>query len=277
RLSGLKALSRAAKELSKIITVNRIAELAEAAAKGKLPEAEAEWLQSVGLSEAMLPQILANMKQYGTLHKGKTWFAGADLWPESDVTERFQIAVTRQVGVDVPTPGVEIPMKMKRDPLMRLATQFMSWPIAATNRLLIPALQGNTGLYALRAAPLVALGTLVAALADHENGRDPFRKGGASLLLRGVDQSGILGVYGFLPLAMYSAMSSGDLGRSVRGQGIMPAGLQAMSNLVGTAALPVKSLFDDTPGISTKEADMALSTLMFNNIYGLGYLRPRKE
>lgn len=140
-LSLMAPWNAALKQFSGVITMTRIVEACEAAAKGTIKPKELEKLAAAGISRDTAEQIAQQFAKHGGDVDGVK-IPNTTAWdaPRS-VVDAFKSAIIRDVDRIIVTPGIgDRPLWMSSE-TGKLIGQFKSFGFASVQRTLIPALQ----------------------------------------------------------------------------------------------------------------------------------------
>ncbi len=161
-------------------------------AKGQsLTRANRGILARMGLNEDDLTRIAAETEgQEGTLLAADTL-----RWTDPELARTFEAAVGSDVRRTIVRIGVgDRPLNMD-NVLMQIIFQYMSFALAATNKMLVAGIQQRDMKFAIGTLAGAFLGSMVGGLKAWTRGEDPTEWSLAEWGAEGVDRSGILGVY----------------------------------------------------------------------------------
>ena len=156
-------------------------------------------------------------------------FADTLEWNDPDLARMFEAGIGSDVRRAIVRIGVgDKPLGMDK-PIVSLIFQYMSFAIAATNKMLVAGLQQRDATLLQGLLASLFLGSVVGMSKGWLRGDDPGEWPNDKFLAEGVDRSGMLGVYnhglrllrtvsGDLPTAYAQRSVSGIIGGSTVGQ-----------------------------------------------------------
>ena len=171
---------------------------------GTAPAKTKQKLLSLGLSEDDMRRIVALSEKSGNLR-----VPNMASWGDPGLASRFTGAVGMETRRVIASGGAAnrnplmsghiggMPGDRKRYPVLSLPFQFLQFPIAATQKYMVAALQGRDASPWLGAVGLVGMGMLVSWLKVGSWNWDQLPL--EEKVIRGVEQSGLLGIVGDLP------------------------------------------------------------------------------
>lgn len=153
---------------------------------------------------------------------GNVWLPNTGEWTDPDLVRKFSTAVTAMNNRLVVTAGPDdIPeiakgfVKGREYPLLTLPFQFWNFGFAAQNKVALSALQGRDANALGGAAAMIAMGGVVAYLKTPEMVWENMEA--EEKLIRSVDQSGLLAIYGDIPTMVETATLGNVSARSMIG------------------------------------------------------------
>jgi len=191
-LSLMAPWNAALKQFSGVITMTRIVEACEAAAKGTIKPKELQKLAAAGISRDLAEQIAAQFAKHGGDVDGVK-IPNTTAWdaPRS-VVDAFKSAIIRDVDRIIVTPGIgDRPLWMS-SVTGGLIGQFKGFGFASVQRTLIPAMQDHdmgvlNGLIFASGMGMLSY-AIKAKIAGRELSDDPVVWAG-----EGIDRSGAVG------------------------------------------------------------------------------------
>lgn len=152
--------------------------------------------------------------------------------------------------------------------LARFVSQFKIWPLAAVNQLLGPLKRDrDIGGVMQLAATSAVLGTMIAAMKDLAGGKNPRPLDDPRTWMRGLAQSGGLGIFGDFLFGEYNR-EGGGLATTILGPvlGELPNAIEDMWNNAKNAASPEAR---GHPGraLASEATQQALNNLPFANMF----------
>lgn len=143
-------------------------------AKGKkLPKVEQERLLSFNLTEKDMLKIAAEFEEHGQTANG-SFIGNYHKWADKDLARRLGAAIGNDVDSTIITPGkADIPFAVQKSQALKSATQFQSFNMAATNKVLLSGLQRRDKNVLAGVMTLLSLGYARYAVSEYLNGREP--------------------------------------------------------------------------------------------------------
>jgi hypothetical protein len=176
------------KKFVALVSQTRSLEAIEMVAKGgAASQKEIARLAKFGIDKGMAGRIWKQVEAHGK--KDGIWWANTNAWDDLEAVQAYRAAMQREIDNTIVTPGQELPLFMSRE-MGGLMTQFKSFAMASTQRVLISGLQ-QRDMATLNGFMLsVGLGMLVYRLkTDHDKlSDDP-----AKWVLEGIDRAGAMG------------------------------------------------------------------------------------
>lgn len=176
------------KKFVALVSQTRSLEAIEMVAKGgAASQKEVARLARFGIDKEMAGRIWKQVEAHGK--KDGIWWANTDAWDDLGAVQAYRAAIQREIDNTIVTPSQELPLFMSRE-MGGLMTQFKSFAMASTQRVLISGLQ-QRDMATLNGFMLsVGLGMLVYRLkTDHDKlSDDP-----AKWVLEGIDRAGAMG------------------------------------------------------------------------------------
>lgn len=228
----------AVKQLHAVVVQNRIAnEMASGIYDSKLAQ--------LGIDEGTYGQLTKMVKKHGKKIDG-SWVMNTSAWEDADLIMTWKAAMMKESDRVIIVPGQEKPLFMSTE-LGKTVFQFKTFMFSATQRILISNLQAQDKAYMQGVIGMISLGMMSYAFkqwdADREISSDP-----ATLVMEGIDRSGMLGVLmevnntmekissnnaGLRPLLGVSAPASRYASRSVA-EGAMGATFGLLGDTIKT-------------------------------------------
>ena len=207
KVSGMDQWNSFWKQYTGIMAVDRIAQMAE---RGwtKLKPAEQAQLNWLGIDGDSLNGIRGQFTKHGSKEQGFN-VANIASW-DHDSARTLMAAVTKEADTLIITPGKGDKSLLASRDIGKTLMQFQSFTAAATNRMLISGIAQKD----LRVAQSLFMGTVIGSIAayakDSMNGRPTnWANDPATLVARGLRQSGQLGLIAQIPADMASAAYEG--------------------------------------------------------------------
>lgn len=191
-LNMLAAWTDWAKTTAAIVSSNEILRAAKAVTQGKATQRQLDALADSRISPAMASKIWDEFSAPG---KGEiingTHLPNTDRWVSQEARMAFEGAVGREADIAVVTPGQEKYLFMS-SPVLGVLTQFKSFQVASTTRILIANLQRSDA-YTLQGLIFsIGLGMLSYKLNSVLGGQPTSDKPG-DWMKEGISRSGITG------------------------------------------------------------------------------------
>ena len=180
--------------------------------KGKLSKWETTKLAAAGIDNDMWRVIQSEWRTYGVLD-GDLRYPNVDKWQNREAARVLSGSVLKEVDTSVVTPGAgDLPLAA-RGPVGKLIFQFKSFPLAATNRIFLPAMQryGSEPVNQTMAfVTMMSLGAVSYGMKEWAAGREPSTEWN-TIVREMIDKSGY---FGYLPdvNAITEKVSRGQLG-----------------------------------------------------------------
>lgn len=159
-----------------------------------------------GLTPRIRAMISKNKQTDGGFHLART-----QLWKDVEARRAFEAAVVKDVRRTIVTPSAGDLPTVFSIPGLRLLTQFRSFSVAATNRVLLSGIQRHDAAVAQGMILASGMGMMTWAIKEVVAGRDPTEKNAADWVINGIDRSGMPGIFGEVNGAV-ERLSSGTLG-----------------------------------------------------------------
>ena len=147
-----------------------------------------------GINEDGLKIIRQQFEKHGTTDQGLR-LANTHLWDDTTARDILESAVRSEVNMTIVTPGVgDAPLFMSTE-VGKIVSQFKSFLMSATNRMLINGLQRHDMAVLQGSIASVSMGALVGGIKAELRGEDTSDWTPDDWLTEGVDRSGVLGIY----------------------------------------------------------------------------------
>lgn len=175
----------------------------------KINKGTRTWLASHGIDRNMINSISIEWKKHGTLESGLR-VPNTEKWTNIDAKNAMEAAILQEANTSIVTPGAgDLPL-VSRTAVGKLWLQFQTFPLAATNRILVPLAQDFGFRQAAGMISMVSLGMLSYALKEHARGAEPSTDV-STLVREGIDRSGLLGIWGNFN-AITEKLTAGQVG-----------------------------------------------------------------
>ena len=151
-------------------------------------------LARAGINEDGLKAIRQQFAKHGNTDQGLR-LANTHLWDDDYARDILESAVRSEVNMTIVTPGVgDAPLFMSTE-MGKLLTQFKSFLMSATNRMLINGVQRSDRAFFTGLIASVSMGALVGGIKAELRGKDTSEWTADQWLMEGIDRSGVLGIY----------------------------------------------------------------------------------
>lgn len=234
---------------------------------GKIKDKEVTRLAQLGISKDDLPKIWEQFEKYGQKYKG-SYISDFASWDNKALRDRFGAAILKEVDSTILTPGRgDIPVVFQSNQLLKTVFQFKSFTAAATNKILLSALQRRDANTLMGLTMLASLGTLSYAVKEAIAGRDHSDEGfdfwAGKFATEGIPRSGMAGLMGDATFALNPWIATGRY-----------AGLNAQSYILGPSANMIGDTYSAVHGVTDgelTEADKRKLTrlLPYHNLFWL--------
>lgn len=181
------------KQLSGIMTMNRVLRHSVDLMNGKLNPKDLGKLAASGIDEAIAERIAAQYQTHGTVY-GRLFLANANEWDDPLARQALAAAVRREADITVVTPGQERPL-WTSGTYGSVVGQFRTFQLVSIQRTLIAGLQEMDAAKITAISGMIALGMLSEQLKmiihGKENKNKPKDLG--DWMYVGLANSGVLG------------------------------------------------------------------------------------
>jgi hypothetical protein len=181
------------KQLSGIMTMNRVLRHSVDLMNGKLNPKDLGKLAASGIDEAVAERIAAQYQKHGTVY-GRLFLANANDWDDPLARQALQAAVRREADITVVTPGQERPL-WTSGTYGSVVAQFRTFQLISVQRTLIAGLQEMDAAKVSAMAMMISLGMLSEQLKMIIHGKEKKNqpKDMGDWMYVGLANSGILG------------------------------------------------------------------------------------
>jgi hypothetical protein len=181
------------KQLSGIMTMNRVLRHSVDLMNGKLNPKDLGKLAASGIDEAVAERIAAQYQKHGTVY-GRLFLANANDWDDPLARQALQAAVRREADITVVTPGQERPL-WTSGTYGSVVGQFRTFQLISVQRTLIAGLQEMDAAKVSAMAMMISLGMLSEQLKMIIHGKEKKNqpKDMGDWMYVGLANSGILG------------------------------------------------------------------------------------
>lgn len=161
-------------------------------ASGRISKYSLGRLAESRIDRNMAIKIADQFKRFG-VRRGGTNIANTDAWIDREAVTAYRAAIARDVDLSVITPGVgDIPLIANKTEFGKLALQFKTFSMTATQKILLAGLQRRDAATLNGLILSVTLGILVYQIKKRLLGEEPSEDIG-TLIMEGIDQSGVMG------------------------------------------------------------------------------------
>jgi hypothetical protein len=150
-------------------------------------------LGRLGIDEQSANDMWEQVKLYGT-REGGIWQTGAKNWDRQDLERMWGAAVRKESDRVIIMPGQEKPLFMSSE-LGKAIGQFRAFTLSSNQRIVIAALQNQDNNTLGGVLALVGMGMFSYYIKQSVAGR-PVSTDPATLVMEGIDRSGVLGILG---------------------------------------------------------------------------------
>lgn len=244
------------KQIAGVASQTRTLQIAEIVSKA--PKSEIERLAFLGIDRRMAERIAKQFKKHGEKVDGNYW-ANTSKWTDKEARTVFRGAVSKDVNMMIVTPGQDKPLSWST-PLGSFLTQFKSFAVASTQRVMLAGLQQRDAAALNGALFMVGLGMLTywAKTPNERLSEDP-----SVWIQEGIDRSGLTGWF-FDANNLMEKMSGGKVGLSrITGQ---QASRYKSRDKIGAALGPTVDLFDKATSTLSNLSTGELSQSDIHNI-----------
>ncbi len=251
---------------SQVASAETVRSLKAFKVKGKLSKDEITHLATHGIGKDDYASILRQIDKHVQERDG-SFIINPHLWTDKAALDKFASSIQTQVEGTILRPGVETtPFFAQKSLAGKVLFQFKSFAAASTGRILISSLERRDATALTGLMLLVGMGTLTWIAKQKLAGNDISHMSETDLILKGVNQSGVLGLFWGSILSTSMSMANPDTrkygGKSVQDTLLGPTvgQIQDIGNL-GNRILKDKWTNDDTQA--------AARNLPFLNIFYL--------
>jgi hypothetical protein len=182
------------KQMTAVVSMNRMIRGINAEIAGNISKKERTYLRQnyIGKEEGLAIRKMLN--EHGDVEDG-VQMPNALEWTDRNAYDVFQAALNREVDRTIVTPGLDKPLIATSTEAGRLAFQFKSFAIAATQRIMLSGLQQKDMAMLNGTLFAVSLGMAAAAFKMWDSGRGKELKDWTTekWIAEGVDRSGVTG------------------------------------------------------------------------------------
>ncbi len=205
-------------------------------ASGKATKYDTMDLAKLGISKSEAQSFVDAFNAGGIEEIDGLVFMRPDKMPQN-IADKMKIVLNNDINrTAIRAKTGELPIGMGH-PLVSLMTQFKQWPLLATQKYMVPAMQRADGQAMSSVATLVGFGTLGYMLKEFTAGRDLEGMNPADLLYGGITQSGIAGIAPDIGLD-WAARNLG-----IQGGGAKYSGINSITdNIMGPTATTLKRI-----------------------------------
>ena len=165
-----------------------------AALSKSVPGSMVTRMARAGINADGLKAIRKQFDKHGTTDQGLR-LANTHLWDDDIAREVLESAIRSEVNMTIVTPGIgDAPLFMSTE-VGKIVSQFKSFLMSATNRMLINGLQRRDVAVLQGTIAAVSMGALVGGIKAELRGEDTSDWTVDDWATEGVDRSGVLGIY----------------------------------------------------------------------------------
>lgn len=193
RLTLMDQWNATFKQLSGIMTMNRVLRASVDLVNGRIKPKELEKLAASGIGDEMAERIAAQYQKHGTVY-GRLFLPNANEWDDSLARQALSSAVRREADLTITTPGQERPL-WTSGTYGSVVGQFRTFQMVSIQRTLIAGLQDMDAAKVSAMAMMISLGMLSEQLKSIIHGKDGknLPKDMGDWMYVGMANSGILG------------------------------------------------------------------------------------
>lgn len=193
RLTLMDQWNATFKQLSGIMTMNRVLRASVDLVNGRIKPKEMEKLAASGIGDEMAERIAAQYQKHGTVY-GRLFLPNANEWDDSLARQALSSAVRREADLTITTPGQERPL-WTSGTYGSVVGQFRTFQMISIQRTLIAGLQDMDAAKVSAMAMMISLGMLSEQLKSIIHGKDGknLPKDMGDWMYVGMANSGILG------------------------------------------------------------------------------------
>ena len=208
KTTGITWWNKNGKSWSAGVALNRIihdmTELQAGRLTGRAANKAVRNMQVSGLPTRIYDDVLAMVSKHGAKGDGgfvlpvtQNWtkgLVGDELANAIDLKQNFQSAVITDVNRTILTPSAGGRPFFMTEPYLRVLTQYKTFPIEATNRILIAGIQRHDAEILSGIIALTTMGAITYAIKETLAGRE-LSEDPAVWAFEGIDRSGVFGAY----------------------------------------------------------------------------------
>ena len=193
-LNGLNAINQLDKEWASVIIQGRMNKVLVALHKGDpITAADRTRLAANGIDDVTGKRIGALLDKHGIDFKSIK-LANSEAWGDELATGAYRSALHQQVNVTVPTPGIGDRPNFMSTELGGLLTQYKSFAVAATNRVVIAGLQEGGAKFWYGAALATGYAMILNEIRSRLfYDRSTFDKPATAVIADGIERASLLG------------------------------------------------------------------------------------
>jgi hypothetical protein len=182
------------KQMTGVVSMNRMIRGIDAEIAGTISKKERTYLRQNYIGKEEGSSIRKMLNEHGDVENG-VQMPNALEWTDRSAYDVFQAALNREVDRTIVTPGLDKPLIATSTEVGRLAFQFKSFAIAATQRIMLSGLQQKDMATLNGMLFAVSLGMTAAAFKMWDSGRGEELKNWTTekWIAEGVDRSGVTG------------------------------------------------------------------------------------
>ncbi len=199
------------KQLSGIVTYQRMYEAVMSSARGTVRKGELEKLAQQGIDQRHIGRLKKMFDAHGETGEKGLFLPNTERWEDAEIRDLWRGALAKEVDRIIVTPGQIKPLWMSTQ-LGGVIGQFKSFVIAAAQKVMIAGLQQRDANFYMGLTSMVALGMmsyyLKAKISGYEVSDEP-----AVWVNEGIDRSGFTGWF-FEANNMLEKMTRGNVGLS---------------------------------------------------------------
>lgn len=266
------------KSWSSSLASSRILRTAEKLANGgTLTRSEQLKLAQSGIEEG-LARAIAKESQHWERHAGGAILGNTEAWSDQVAIDAFRDALIQDVDRTIITPGVADRPVWMHTSTGSLITQFKSFAMASTTRLLASGLQTRDIATLNGLLVMVAFGAMATVIRDIAKDGQPKDRDARDLIVNGIDRSGALSL--FVELDAVADKLTGGHGAMSTLAGKEPQRFQSRG-FAGQLAGPSFGMLDDAQKMTTaffdgeatqKDLDRGVSMIPGQNVFYIRWM-----
>lgn len=227
---------------------------------GRASAKDKKRLLKLGLDVDMQKRIKAQWDRFGTESRGVK-IAHYERWDDIQARDAFGAALIKDVDSTIITPGRgDLPLIVQKSGWAKVIAQFKSFAYAASNKILVPAMQDRDMNTLMGILMLTYLGTLTTSIKDQLAGREVERDFWETAV-EGMSRSGLAGILGDVALAVSPYNSSRFASQNVNNFFLGPS-----ATLIGDVYGAFKRIAG-TEELSASDLKKIVKMLPFQNIF----------